>query len=210
MKILSLDLSLLSTGVCVLEGKRGEEPEVRTFLFPQAKATGIEARDARLVALAEDIVGLVGREKPDHIIIEAPAMNQQWQAAAIGEVHGVVRVQLRLAFGVTAIVKQASHMRKMVVGKIDRVSEEVVDKRGKKKRRWSYGKVPGKNGKMRKATIKDAIALRLKERGLEFPNHDEMDAYVAARYCWNTTISPAGCSANEPEKDDGRSQSGVA
>jgi Holliday junction resolvasome RuvABC endonuclease subunit len=210
MRVLGLDLSLLSTGACVLEGAPGEEPRVRTFLFPQQKATGIAARDARLVALAEDLVALVERERPDHIIIEAPAMNQQWQAAAIGEVHGVVRVQLRLAFGVTAIVKQATQMRKLVVGQLEKTIEVVEDKKGKKKRRWSYGKVPGKSGKMRKATVKDMIALRLKERGLEFPNYDEMDAYVAARYCWNTVVSSAGCIADESEEDDEGAQPSVA
>lgn len=210
MKVLGLDLSILSTGACVLEGEPGTEPEIRTFLFPQAKATGIEERDARLEALAEDLVGLFDRERPDHVIIEAPAMNQQWQAAAMGEVHGVVRLQLRLAFGVVAIVKQATHMRKLVIGKIDKTLQEVEDKKGKKKRKWSYGKVPGKNGKMRKATVKDRIALCLKARGLEFPNYDEMDAYVAARYCWNTIVSPAGCSADEPEEDDEGAQPSVA
>lgn len=210
MKVLGLDLSLLSTGACVLEGELGKEPQIRTFLFPQAKASGVEARTERLVALAEDIVGLVERERPDHVIIEAPAMNQKWQAAAIGEVHGVVRVQLRLAFGVVAIVKQASQMRKAVIGTIEKVLEKTEDKKGKGKRRWSYGKVPGKSGKMRKATIKDIIALRLKEQGFEFPNHDEMDAYVAARYCWDTVAPPTGCTADEPEENNERAQPGVA
>lgn len=210
MKVLGLDLSLLSTGICILEGDSGEEPKARSFLFPKARAKGVEAVTDRLISLAEDIVGLVEEEKPDHIIIEAPAMNQQWQAAAMGELHGVIRVQLRLAFGVVPIVKQATHMRKFVVGKIDKTLEQVTDKKGKTKRRWSYGMVPGKRGKMRKATVKDAIAVRLRERGLEFPNHDEMDAYVAARYCWDTVVVSAGCTADGTEEENARAQPGVA
>jgi Holliday junction resolvasome RuvABC endonuclease subunit len=210
LRVLGLDLSLLSTGACVLEGEPGQEPDRRTFLFPQARAKTPAEKIDRLISLAEQVVDLADREQPTYVIIEAPAMNQQWQAAAIGEVHGVIKVQLRLAFGIVPMVKQATHMRKHVVGKFEKTVEEVVDKKGKKKRRVSYGKVLGKSGKMRKATVKDMIALRLKEKGFEFPSDDEMDAYVAARYCWDAVVSPAGCTADDSEKDNEGAEPSVA
>ena len=42
--------------------------------------------------------------------------------------------------------------------------------------------------------------MRLKDRGLEFPTQDEMDAYVAAKYCWKKLVDPTGCIANEEEE----------
>jgi Holliday junction resolvasome RuvABC endonuclease subunit len=211
MKVVGLDLSLLSTGVCVLEGDAGCQPTHRCVLFPGEKATTIEGKVVRLESICKDIVGLVGEEAPDIVGIEAPAKSQPWQAAAIGELHGVVKLQLYLAYGIIPVIPQVNTIRKAVVGKIDRTLEEVTDGKGKKKRKWSYGRVPGKSGKLRRATIKDVIERILGERGLLFPSHDEMDAYVVARYCWNQAVTPAGCVVDEKEdKEDEGPQSGMA
>ena len=205
MKVLALDLSLKATGVCILEGSREEHPSCRTHLFPQPQVKGIEERIKRLVAIAEHVVGLIEEERPDHVIIEAPAMNQQWQAANIGELHGVIKVQIYLATGQVPLVKQATEMRKFVVGTISKKQETYEDKKGKKKKRWSYGTITGKRGKPINATIKDIIELRLKDRGLEFPTQDEMDAYVAAEYCWKKYVGTAGYDTygKEEAKDEG-------
>jgi Holliday junction resolvasome RuvABC endonuclease subunit len=200
MKVLGLDLSLRKTGVCWLEGEPGAERTMETHIFPQPEAKTVEARTRRLVAIAEHVVGLVEERKPDQVIIEAAAKNQKWQAAAIGELHGVIKVQIFLATGQVPLVKQASEMRKFVVGKIDKKVEVYEDKKGKKKRRMSYGTVPGKSGKPKKATIKDVIELRLKDRGLEFPTQDEMDAYVCAEFCWKKLVGPIGYVTDEKEK----------
>ena len=127
MKVLGLDLSLKATGVCILEGGPGSPPVIRTELVPQPQVKGVEARIKRLVAIAERIVGLVELEKPDHIIIEAPAKNQQWQAASMGELHGVIKVQIYLATGQIPMVKEANEMRKFVIGKISKKAEEYED-----------------------------------------------------------------------------------
>jgi Holliday junction resolvasome RuvABC endonuclease subunit len=193
MKVLGLDLSLKGTGICLLEGDPGGDPTMRTELCPQGEAKSVEERVLRLVAITERIVSLINGEIPDHIIIEAPAKNQMWQAAAIGEIHGVVKVQVYLASGKFPMVKEATEMRKVVVGKIERTFVDYVDSKGKKKRRVSYGDIPGAHGKKKRATVKDLIEGRLRAQGLVFPTQDEMDAYVAAKYCWGkVTATPAG------------------
>lgn len=200
MKVLGLDLSLKGTGICLLEGDPGVEPTMRTELCPQGEAKSVEERVLRLVAITERIISLINGEDPDHIIIEAPAKNQMWQAAAIGEIHGVVKVQVYLASGKFPMVKEATEMRKVVVGKIERTFVDYIDSKGKKKRRVSYGEILGAHGKKKRATVKDLIEGRLAAQGLRFPTQDEMDAYVAAKYCWGkVTASPTGVS-DEPKK----------
>ena len=142
MKVLGLDLSLKATGVCILEGGPGSPPVIRTELVPQPQVKGVEARIKRLVAIAERIVSLVELEKPDHIIIEAPAKNQQWQAASMGELHGVIKVQIYLATGQIPMVKEANEMRKFVIGKISKKAEEYEDKKGNIKRRCARKTAP--------------------------------------------------------------------
>jgi Holliday junction resolvasome RuvABC endonuclease subunit len=213
MKVLGLDLSLKATGVCTLSGPSGgRHTHMDTGVYAKPEIIkGVEARMKRLVSIAEDIVGLIEREKPDHIIIEAPAKSQPWQASSLGELHGVIKVQIFLASGMIPMVKEANEMRKAVVGKLSKTKVTKKDKKGKTKSTWSYGTVIGKSGRPRKATIKDIIEARLKERGLEFPSHDEMDAYVAAEYCWSKLICPAEKVVDEKEKtENARAQSGAS
>lgn len=183
MIVVGLDLSIRATGVCTLSGDPGS-PLVRTQLIPQDQVKGEEARTKRLIAIADAILLILRAENAEHVIIEAPAKNQVWQMAAIGEVHGVVKTEIYKALGVVAQVEQATKMRKLVIGTIEKKFEEFTDKKGKAKRRISYGMLPGRAGKPRRATVKDIIELRLRDRGLVFPTQDEMDAYVAACYCW--------------------------
>jgi Holliday junction resolvasome RuvABC endonuclease subunit len=184
VKVLGLDLSLNATGYCILAGERGFEPSVvgSGVLEKEADKT-VEQRVARLASIVDDVLEIIRKERPDHVIIEAPAVNQPFQAAAIGEVHGAVKVQLYKE-GIIPIVEQATAMRSTVVGRIEKRFEKYLDKNGRIKRRITYGTIPGKRGKPKRATVKDIIEHKLKERGLAFGTQDEMDAYVAARYCW--------------------------
>lgn len=208
MKVLALDLSLKGTGICVLEGEPGSHPTMRTERFPQPEAKSVEDRVRRLKAIAEHIVQLMNGEVPDYVIIEAPAKNQMWQAANIGEVHGVVKLQIYLATGKIPWVKENTEMRKLVVGKIERKMVPVVGRNGKVKKQASYGQIDGKRGKKR-ATIKDIIEMRLAELGLKFQSQDEMDAYVAAKYCWDKVIASArGTADDSKETQNDRSKSG--
>jgi len=210
--VLGLDLSLRATGVCILDGTPGSEvPEsIWTALYPQPQVKGVEADVRRLIAITELVLDLIRKEKPDHIIIEAPAKNQQWQAARIGELHGVIKVQIFLATGAIPMVKEAGHMRKAVVGTLHKVQVTVVDAKGKTKKHWSYGTIPGKRGGTKKATIKDAVEFLLRKNGLEFPSQDEMDAYVTAKYCWNSLVPSAKRSVDGEEKTKNeRAQSGA-
>jgi Holliday junction resolvasome RuvABC endonuclease subunit len=206
MKVLGLDLSLKATGICVLEGEQGcENPSMRTEVVPQPEAKTVEERVLRLVRITERIVTLINGEEPDYIIIEAPAKNMLFMASSLGEIHGVVKVQIYLASGKIPWVHEATEMRKFIVGKIERVFVTYQDRKGKTKRRVSYGQIEGAHGKKKRASVKDVIEARLKERGLSFSTQDEMDAYVAARYCWDkVTASARGRSDDPKETKDGR------
>jgi len=185
MIVIGLDLSLLSTGVCVLTGERGTDPEIKTHCIKQSDAKSVQQKLDRLVSICSQLVKTVKEEHPDVVVIEAPAMNQVWQMAAVGELHGVVKMQLYLACGAIPLIEQATKMRKHVVGSIEFKYEKKLDSKGKTRKKVNYGTVIGKNGKPRAATIKDVIETRLKSRGLVFATQDEMDAYVAARYGWD-------------------------
>ena len=190
MKVIGLDLSLKATGVCILEGDPDGEPTYRTRVISRVRPKDVEGRIMLLASIVEEINTIFDEEKPDYAIIEAPAKNMKWQAASIGEIHGVVKLQLWLAYKIVPMIKEATFLRKHIVGEIKSkmidVVISVVKNKGKTKRKRSYGRVPGARGGWKEATIKDIVAQRLKENeGLEFPNHDEMDSYVTARYCWN-------------------------
>lgn len=183
-KTMGLDLSLLATGVCVLDGDT-EVRSMRCLLMKRDSTSGVLESIERLISIAEDIIKIASDENPSAIIIEAPAKNQVWQAANIGELHGVVKVKIFEELGIVPFVEQATKMRKAVVGSISSKREK-IKKNGKDVSRVSYGLVPGKKGgKYKRATVKDIVELRLKERGLEFKSQDEMDAYVAAKYGFN-------------------------
>ena len=160
------------------------------MVLKRTRPKDVEGRIRLLASIAEGLNAIFEEEKPDYVVIEAPAKNMKWQAASIGEIHGVVKLQLWLAFGLVPMIKEASYLRKHVVGEIKSKWVQVTISRGKNKgktkRKRSYGKVAAARGGERDATIKDIVAQRLREdMGLEFPNFDEMDSYVTARYCWN-------------------------
>lgn len=195
MKVIGLDLSLKGTGVCILEGAPDEEPSRRTMVLKRDRPKDVEGRIRLLASVCGALVDIFMKEQPDYYIIEAPAKSMSFQAAAIGEIHGTAKLQILLATGLIPMIKESTFLRKHVVGEI-KSKFIVVDisrgkNKGKTKRKRSYGKVLGANGKMREASVKDIVAQRLKEgRGIEFPNYDEMDSYVTAMYCWNASVVP--------------------
>ena len=186
MIVFGLDLSLLATGVCILSGDKRATPTVKTLRIEQGQAKSQLEKIQRLVSTCSQLVNMTKEYQPEMIVIEAPAMNQKWQMAETGGLHWNVRVQLYLACQIVPEVEQATKLRKHVVGSISFKFDQVPDSKGKIKKKINYGTVPTKNGKkMRPATIKDVIENRLKEQGLVFPNQDEMDAYVCAKFGWD-------------------------
>ena len=187
--IIGLDLSLKGTGYCVLDGSYQDKPVVETGLLPGREAKTTEEKILRIEEVAEGVMKILARmENPGHIIIEAPAKGQVFQAAAIGEIHGVVKNKIYTTYGVFPYVIEASQIRKAVFGKIERKTSSKIltsgKNKGKIKKFVSYGLIPGKGGKLREATIKDIIGLRLKDMGYEFPDQDQADAFVTAFYLW--------------------------
>jgi Holliday junction resolvasome RuvABC endonuclease subunit len=185
MIVIGIDLSLLSTGICILQGDSNASPVVNTFLVEQVQVKGEKAELDRLVSICSRIIRVVKDHPPNLVVIEAPAMNQVWQMARIGGLHYCVRMQLYLACGIVPSVEQATKLRSHVVGSISFKVDQVLDAKGKAKKKRDYGKIAGKNGKMRPATVKDVIGMRLKDQGLTFQSQDEMDAYVCARFGWD-------------------------
>lgn len=187
--VIGLDLSLLSTGVCIIRGDSHDKISVETSTIPQPKVKGEKEELDRLINICSSIVQTTASTRPDMVVIEAPAKNQVWQMARVGGLHYCVRMQLYLACNIVPCVEEASRLRKHVVGSIKFKFEESTNRDGKTTKKVDYGKVEGKNGRIRKATIKDVIENRLKEQGFQFSNQDEMDAYVCARYGWDKLVS---------------------
>lgn len=185
MKVFGLDLSLLGTAICIYDVNTGT---YSTQMVRGDKASTEEAKIKRLHNVSSKLLEIIEKESfgdEISVIIEAPAKNQQWQAANVGEMHGVVKIDLFRKLNIIPWVEQATKLRKEVVGKIERKTETVTGKNGKEKKAVSYGKILGKNGKLKKATIKDIVQARLKEQGFEFETQDEMDAFVCARWLVN-------------------------
>ena len=184
-RVLGLDLSLRSTGVCVLDGELDMEPRKRSLTMKRDKTSSIKESIERLISISDDINQIINDESPDIVVIEAPAKNQVWQAANIGELHGVVKIRMFERFHIVPWVEQVTKLRKAVIGHISSKREK-TKKKDKEISKVSYGLIPGKrDGKFKKATVKDIVELRLKERGLEFGSQDEVDAYICAKYAWD-------------------------
>jgi hypothetical protein len=131
----------------------------------------------------------VNKHEVTHVVIEAPAMNQKWQASQIGELHGVVKSTIYVDKKIVPYVEQATKLRKAVVGELNSKRTKIKDSKGKLVNKVDYGTVPGRRvGTVKKATIKDIIEFRLSEQGLRFSTQDEMDAYVAAKYLWDLLV----------------------
>lgn len=187
MKVLGLDLSLRATGVCILEPAQADRVKITTHLLKREKVSGILPSIERLISITNDIIDIIDKNKILVVIIEAPAKNQKWQAAAIGELHGVVKAEIYKRFGIVPLVEQATKLRKHVIGHIPSQRTKKKDKKGQTVNQIDYGLIQGKRpNTTKKATIKDIIEYKLKEQGLTFPSQDEMDAYVAARFAWNS------------------------
>jgi Holliday junction resolvasome RuvABC endonuclease subunit len=184
MIILGLDLSLKATGCCIVS--QSDKFNITTYLIKHDKTSGVEASIRRLLFISNEIVEIMNKHEVTHVVIEAPAMNQKWQASQIGELHGVVKATILVNKKIIPYVEQATRLRKAVVGELKSKRAKVKNDKGKMVSKVDYGLVPGKKpGTLKKATIKDIIEYRLSEQGLKFPTQDEMDAYVAARYLWD-------------------------
>jgi Holliday junction resolvasome RuvABC endonuclease subunit len=186
--VMGLDLSLKATGVCTLRrvGDLSSPLRINTFFLPRESTSSVEQSIKRLNSISDEIIDIIYKEKITSVVIEAPAMNQKWQAAAIGELHGVVKLEIYRNRSIVPMVVQATKMRKAVVGSISSTRTKKNDSKGREVNEVNYGLIAGKRkGTFKKATVKDIVEQRLKEQGLSFNTQDECDAYVAARYGWN-------------------------
>jgi hypothetical protein len=189
-KVIGIDLSLRGTAICVMWGD-GPVLKHRTQMIRGKEAKNTESRIERLDEVSSEILKIASQEigERGNVIIEGAARNQAFRAAEIGEMHGSVKLTLYRELSIISVVEEATKIRKAVVGKIPRKTIEIEitkgKNKGKKKKKVSYGEIVGKGGKVKVATVKDAIEEILKARGYLFETQDEMDAWVTAKYLYD-------------------------
>lgn len=147
-----------NAGLVVLTDK-GHILRAGTLHNPLFVSADERQRIARLLQVANDIVGNVKKFNAKHVCIEQAALGGKGRKTSgqtmrheTGEVFGVVKTQLWLALGIIPCMMAPSTGRKLVVG---------------------YGKA-----------TKDQTHAALKAAGINLGEH-EMDAFVAARWLFD-------------------------
>lgn len=160
MKIfIGLDLSLVGTG-CVVVGESGEGILGERFGLSLKKDASDRDKIERLTHIAGRIVKSVkGVVADGHEIggigIENYAFSARGAQNDLGEIHGVVKTQMWMVFGVVPVVVPASKARKKVLGK----------------GRFSKGKA----GKSEIVSAVNAMGFKTRDDNIA-------DAYVIAEY----------------------------
>jgi Holliday junction resolvasome RuvABC endonuclease subunit len=161
---MGLDLALNFTGVAILN-ETGQVQFVKTLNNGLKREKGdppITQSEViqRLIDVANEIVGLAKDYKVHHVGIENYAYGAKYQAHQIGEVAGLVKVQLALACGIIPEVVPPSTARKHVMG---------------------YG-----GAGVSKDDIKHVVREGL---GVEIETDHEADAVVVGRYRFDMAVA---------------------
>lgn len=119
--IVGLDLSLNAAAVCALPVNwQYQMAEIRTHVvgYGVAKTDDEDARVERLDRIAASIVAFCKANKATHVAVEEYAFSQgQSRAHALGELGGVVKLEIRRAFGKAPLPIVASSARKLLLQK---------------------------------------------------------------------------------------------
>jgi len=119
---MGLDLSAVNTGVTILTEAGGLPLRHLTLEHPLTRKKKIdppiseEDQIARMLNLANEIIGLVKGFKIEHIAIEGPAYAKPNSAHLIGQICGAVKTQLWLAVRKVANIVPPLTGRKTVFG----------------------------------------------------------------------------------------------
>jgi|SRR3990172_3057989 len=165
MLIMGLDLSLTSTGVCILSpggDSRGFLGMIAPFSrvysgrfgFGVTRKEDEQTRIERLIYIAKNIVEIAKSHNVELVGIENYAFSRHGANISSAELGGVVKSQLLMACKIAPTMVVASAARKDL-----------------------FGTLKKKDGK-----VKDQVRAKLKADGYEFKNDDEMDAFVIALF----------------------------
>lgn len=116
MNYIGLDLSLTGTGVVVLDDN-GKVLESDRFGYKRKRDDSQYKKIERLVYIAHKVVDIAGRHLDFRLGIENYAYNAKGAQNDLGEVHGVVKVQLFIAFDAVPDMIAVSSARKKALGK---------------------------------------------------------------------------------------------
>lgn len=130
---MGLDLSPVNTGVTILTDTGGLPLRILTLEHPLVRRRKIDPpigeddRVARMLNLANELVGIIKTFRIEHIAIEGPAYAKANRAHIIGEVNGAVKTQLWLAVKKLATIIPPLTGRKAVFGYGVRNKDVVVE-----------------------------------------------------------------------------------
>jgi Holliday junction resolvasome RuvABC endonuclease subunit len=159
-----LDLSLRSTGLCVLSSV-GAPLRVASFGAPLERGSTHKQKIQRLSALTKRVLDEIEpyAKEPNgvSIAIENYAFGARGAQNDLGELHGCIKLQIYHVFGIVPLIVTASSCRKIVVGK----------------------------GNTKKEDAFKYAVLALNDLGhLATINGDEADAYLIAEWNRRTTL----------------------
>lgn len=118
---MGIDLALKHTGLSIYTAS-GIHQRCFTLNYPLTRDSKNDPPipqieiTRRLILIANEIIGHIKGFKVKHVGIEGYAMDARFRAHQIGEVAGVVKVQLWLACGIIAHIIAPSSARKHVMG----------------------------------------------------------------------------------------------
>jgi Holliday junction resolvasome RuvABC endonuclease subunit len=162
---IGLDLSLRSTGLCVLSAE-GAPLRVVSFGAPLERGSSHKQKIQRLSALTkrvlDEIEPYTAIKDNFSVAIENYAFGARGAQNDLGELHGCIKLQIYHVFGVVPLIVTASSCRKVVVGK----------------------------GNTKKEDAFKYAVLALNDLGhLATINGDEADAYLIAEWNRRTTLA---------------------
>ena len=152
--VMGLDLSLTSTGVCVIKG--GKVVESISLKY-KGKISTPEEKTERLIWIVGRIGRIIEENDVEEIVIEGYAHSLRFNQNVMGELHGALKVQLYLKYKIKPIIVQPTVAIKYFTGK----------------------GLPRKNKDKYKAKIRDIVNEDLK---LNLQTIDELDAFFLAMY----------------------------
>lgn len=160
--VMGLDLSLTASAAVVIphKWKLGDWKRLKTHVVGSNLLQEASQNDklARLDLISLELVYFARANKVTHICVEQYAFSQKLtRAHALGELGGVVKLDLKRELGIVAEPVVASSARKFLCGKL-----------------------PQKD-------VKAFVIAQLKMMGANFKTDDEADAFVVANWCLSET-----------------------
>lgn len=113
--VMGLDLSLTGTGIVTL-GKDGKPVDARTVGYGLKKRATQRERIERLIDNVQSIATVVDELRPDVVAIEGFAFGAKFGGEFLGELQGVVKVNLYSRFEIVPVVYPPKTVRKVVFG----------------------------------------------------------------------------------------------